>query len=270
MIEELKEGGNEQLDSYLSGLQPFSVNMIAAIRDYPDRCRVLVAHAGNSIAGSLVEFHSRYNRHIWYDPIIWISGQPEIAASLLLKRGSGNSIIISQSPLAFRPHTGIPEVNVFEEYLLVASLGALAWDEAPGNVIMRRMGADDVGDSLSISGINGAHSGGNSLEKERNFLQERICLGLYVEGNLVSRGAIMSTTREYASVGAFLTSENERKKGYGTRIVSGTMKEAANYSRNACLFVRSTNLKALSLYSKLGFSMREKVYFTDLGTGSIP
>ena len=107
-------------------------------------------------------------------------------------------------------------------------------------------------------------------EREENFLKERFCLGLYANGNLASRGAIMSITEDYASVGAFFTLKSLRNRGYGSIIVSEVIKQASVKSQNACLFVRSTNANAISLYSKLGFEIVGKAYFTDLGTGLTP
>ena len=269
-IQDFREQDLEDLNEYLVKLLPFSVNMIASARDHMERCRILMARERNSIVGVLVEFHSNYNRHIWLDPIIWITGNSRVASLLIKERGFLPAIVISQSNFSRGMPSEKHNIHVFEEYIMVAKLDHIPEDIKLIKGEIRRLGYKDIMDSLHISGFKPEDIDHDILSMEDRFLKERICLGMFADGRLVSRGTIMSTTEEYASVGAFLTANDARRMGYGSDIVLQTMRMASAYSRNACLFARTTNYNAISLYRKLGFEIKEKVYFTDMGTGSMP
>ena len=260
----------EEIIGHLMKKLPFTVNMHAAIRDYRERSRILVARRGNYILGVLVEFRTTYNRHVWLDPIVWITGTPEVASALLEMRGYEPSIVISECD--FSPNSGkfIPEMSVYQEFVMTASLENPVQSNGATHGNTRQLHAENARNSLSFSGYADDEIDPETLRREENFLNERICLGHYVDGELVSRGAIMSTTGEYATVGAFFTLESKRGQGYGTEIISEVMKMASLRSRKACLFVRSTNDKAISVYRKLGFEIHGTAFFTDLGTGSAP
>ena len=267
----------DALDSEISHIRahlvnclPFSINMIAAIRDHYDRCRVLVAGDVEDIAGVLVEFHSMYNGHIWYDPIIWITGSPDISSKLLHERGYGRSIVISQTDFSSQFPLKTRGMRVFEEFIMTVNTDMLPVSASNPNVEIRQLNTADVEGSLLFSGYDGENMDLKERKQEENFLKERICLGLYSNGQLVSRGAIMSVTEDYASVGAFFTLAGARKKGFGSSIVAEVSRKAATTSKYACLFVRSTNNEAISLYKKLGFKITGKAYFLDLGTGLSP
>lgn len=260
----------DDIMSYLKSKLPFSVNMAASIRDHRERCRVLVARQGNLIAGVLVEFHSTYSSHIWLDPIIWMTGNSEVSSILLRERGYGRSIIISQADFSSLIPTEIPAIRVFEEFFMSVRLEKFSGKEITPDVNVRRLEISDADDSLKLSGYNVELIDQITREKEENFLKERFCFGLYANGQLASRGAIMSITDDYASVGAFFTLKALRNRGYGSTIVSEVIKQASSKSQSACLLVRSTNDNAISLYSKFGFDVVGKAYFTDLGTGLMP
>ncbi len=255
---------------YLVNCLPFSINMIAAIRDHHDRCRVFVAGDVENIAGVLVEFHSMYNSHIWFDPIIWITGSPDVSSKLLHERGYDKSIVISQTDFSSLMPVENHEIRVFEEFIMTVDAGRLPESVNNPDVEIRQLDTADVDESLLFSGYSGEIMDLKERKQEENFLKERICLGLYSNGQLVSRGAIMSVTEDCASVGAFFTLEGARKKGYGSAIVTEVSKKASATSKYACLFVRSTNNEAISLYKKLGFEIAASAYFFDLGTGLSP
>ncbi len=269
-IHELNEGRLEETVKDLRKRLPFSVNMLSCLLDYKERCRVIEASEGKYTAGVLVEFNSTYNRHIWLDPIIWITGRPEVASSLIQKRGYEPSIIVSESNFSTDLPEPKPETKVYEEYILCANLDNIGVSSNRVNGVTRKLIAEDARDSLHLSGYRGDEINPETIRREENFLNERICLGHYAEGHLVSRGAIMSVTEDYATVGAFLTLEGMRNLGYGSTVVSEALKEASLHSRNACLFVRSSNKTAISIYKRLGLEICGKAYFTDLGTGSVP
>lgn len=267
----------EALDSEISHIMahlennlPFSINMIAAIRDYYDRCRVFFAGDLKKIAGVMVEFHSVYNNHIWFDPIVWITGSPHVSSKLLHERGYDKSIVISQTDFSSQLPVEYSRMRVFEEFIMTVDTDMLPVSANNPDVEIRQLKSADVDESLIFSGYSGEIIGLKERKREENFLKERICLGLYSNGQLVSRGAIMSVTEEYASVGAFFTSAGARKKGYGSTIVTEVSKKASATSKYACLFVRSTNNEAISLYRKLGFKIADRAYFLDLGTGLSP
>ena len=151
----VREALNQDFDeimSYLKSELPFSVNMIASIRDHCERCRVLVARQSKLIAGVLVEFHSTYNSHIWLDPIIWITGNSEVSSILLRERGFGRSIIISQAEFASLIPTEMPEVRVFEEFIMSVSLEKFSEKEITPDVNVRRLEIFEADESLKISG----------------------------------------------------------------------------------------------------------------------
>lgn len=269
-LEELIGSDLEELKEYLHMILPFSVNMMAAIRDYPMRCRIIVARRNKEITGSLVEFHSGYNGHIWFDPIRWVSGDAEVASILVRKSGIYPSINISESDFSSLIESKAISASVFEEFIMVNghACSNISINENSGRI--RQLTVDDAEDSLVFSGYGRSELMPLMVERERRFLRERTCLGLFLDGKLVSRGAIMSETAEFSSLGAFRTDESFRKQGFGSRIILATLRTAKSSSESSCLFVRTTNTPAINVYSKLGFGIRKKVFFTDMGTGLTP
>lgn len=270
LVEEYNASDVRELMEYFHKLLPFSVNMTAAVRDYPERCTVLVARGNNEIEGSLVEFNSGYNGHIWFNPIRWVSGNAEVASLLVKKAGFRPSITISESDFSFLFDPSDIPVSVFEEFIMTTGCGGSNPKFFQNDSQIRQMTVDDAVDSLVFSGYKNSELNSITLEREMRFLSERTCLGLFIHGKLVSRGSIMSTTPEFSSVGAFRTDESLRKQGFGSRIILSTLKKAQSVSQSTCLFVRSTNTSAINIYSKLGFEVKKSVFFTDIGTGLIP
>ena len=255
---------------YLANLLPFSVNMMAAIRDYPHRCRVFLAVDREYVAGVLVEFQSKYNSQIWFDPIIWITGNSDDSARLLQERGYEKAIVISQTDFSSQMQGKSRETRVHEEYTMTVDNRQLHERLEFQDTHVRRLESKDAEESLLLWGIQKENIDPFKKKHEENFIRERTCLGLFANGQLVSRGAVMSVTEEYASVGAFFTIAGARRKGYGSAIVGEVLRKASATSRFSCLFVRSSNNDAISLYRKLGFKITDKAYFIDMGTGLMP
>jgi len=103
--------------------------------------------------------------------------------------------------------------------------------------------------------------GGDRLEPdEESFLHrcaERIQRGqtwIWTEGKrLIAKAEVVTDTPEVNYLEAIWITDNERRKGYGSRFVSQLSNTLLEETESVCLLVREENLRARGLYNKVGY-----------------
>jgi ribosomal protein S18 acetylase RimI-like enzyme len=243
--------------------------MLHLIRNFKDRTEISVFYRNLEISSVLVKFHSEYNDHIWHDPIMWVAGNKRDSRSILDETDLENCILISQNKFEWGNYGKFKGIGNFHE--LIMGIENHNSDKSNNPAKVRQLNKDMAVESLHLSGIIDNENNFDFLvQREMKFISERICFGVVDADKLLSRGAIMSTTEKYSSVGAFFTSRDNRGKGFATLIIGKILEKASEYSKNSCLFVNSRNSAAISLYRKIGFEIIGEAYFTDFGTGLKP
>jgi len=220
----------------------------------------------DNIKACMLIFKSCYNDHIWHDPTIWIMGNNKYSGILMDKISNKKFVMMSLFNINEAVKIKFPEVKVFNENIMVRK------NENTGCIKdIRKLSESDVQQSLKLNGTIQENKDLQQLiENEKRFINERICLGKFIDNKLVARGAIMSITKEYSSVGGFYTLETERRKGYISEVINCVLTEAGKYSFNSCLFVRDNNDSAINVYKKLGFKPINNIWFYDINTGLSP
>ncbi len=213
-------------------------------------------------------FRSGYNRHIWNDPIVWVVGNEEDSKQLVLIIELRGSVLMSSFDISGFVTSKYPGARCFSENIMSRE-GKI---EGPAfKPQSRNLSKEYAAESLSLAnGVTGGNTDAELINREKRFLEEKKCFGIVQEGRIVSRGAIMSSVKEYSSVGAFFTDENYRGRGFASDMIGTVLAEASKVSDNTCLFVNGKNERAISVYSKLGFHTTGKACFCEIGTEVVP
>jgi GNAT superfamily N-acetyltransferase len=247
---------------------PFSVNIIGCLNDFDKRSIVYFITDKNDIKACLLIFKSSYNDHIWHDPTIWIIGNNVYSEILMDKISNKKFVMMSLFNINEVVKIKFPEVKVFNENIMARKNDNID-NGCRGDV--RILSESDAMQSLKLNGnIEQNKDLRQLIEDEKRFINERICFGKFIDNKLVARGAIMSITGGYSSIGGFYTLETERRKGYMSGVINCVLNEAGKYSSNSCLFVRDNNDGAISLYKKSGFKPVNRIWFYDVNTGLSP
>ena len=267
-ITDLKDAQIQNADEFLIKNLPFTVNMMDTIRRFPDRSDSYFLVEGNIIVAALTIFRSRYNTHIWNDPIIWVVGNAEESMQLVSLINLNKSILVSTNDLSGFIKNKYLKARSFSENIMVREKRP---EDSTFKYKSQLLSTKFAEESLALSlHTTKGEENAKLMEREQRFLLERKCYGIIRDGKVVSRGAVMSSVKEYSSVGAFFTEERYRGQGYASDVIRAVLSEASNVSENTCLFVNEKNERAHSVYNKLGFSILEKVYFCEIGTGVTP
>lgn len=267
-IADLKYAQIQNANEFLIKNLPFTVNMMDTIRRFPDRSDSYFLVEGSNVVAAMTVFRSRYNTHIWNDPMIWVVGNAEESMQLVSLINLNKSVIVSTNDLSGFIKNKYLKARTFSEHIMVREKRPedSTW-EYKSQLLSRKYAEESLTLSLHTTKNEG---NANLVEREQIFLMERKCYGIISEGKVISRGAVMSSVKEYSSVGAFFTNERYRGQGYASDVIRAVLSEASNVSDNTCLFVNEKNERAHSLYNKLGFSKLENVYFCEIGTGVTP
>ena len=243
--------------------------MLYLLRYFQDRTEISKIYKNSEISSALIKFHSEYNDHIWHYPIVWIAGNMGDLNNLFTEIDLEGCILISPFKIDPKENQEFQHKSSFAEFIM----GIKNRYTGDRNILTNvdHLTEDMAQKSLQLSGYMGTERNyGLMVQREKKFIRERDCYGVMNANDLVSRGAIMSKTDQYSSIGAFFTREDQRGKGFATMIINKMLDEAAKYSSNSCLFVNSENSSAISLYSRIGFKIIGEAYFTDFGTGLKP
>lgn len=253
---------------------PYSTNAIHSVLTYPQKTVIYQnATENNSEIITSVAYNSGYNPHIWYSPIIWLSiggvekNEKLIAATLEYLADKFTSFI-SMVPKSITLGKLEERFKFYKENLMIRRNSQPPL-HSPYTV--RRLDSKDAMESLRLSsGIEPNDVRLDPVGAEKLFLKERETYGIFMEGKLVCRGSIMASSGSYYSVGGFVTDQEYRGMGLGTRIVDFICREVELRGGFPFLTVRSDNDIAIKLYKKLGFETLQEITFIDYNTGVVP
>jgi ribosomal protein S18 acetylase RimI-like enzyme len=94
-----------------------------------------------------------------------------------------------------------------------------------------------------------------TIEEARAKLAKRVYYGVFVDGKLVSAGAVCARLPELGLICDVYTREEYRRRGYATAITSATTRRVVSSGAMACLCVEEVNEGAVRIYRKLGYSI---------------
>jgi ribosomal protein S18 acetylase RimI-like enzyme len=100
-----------------------------------------------------------------------------------------------------------------------------------------------------------AKSGGEelSVEEAREKLTKRTYFGVFVNGKLVSAGAVCAKLPEACLVCDIYTRSEYRRRGYATAVTSAITRRIVSSGAVAFLCVEKDNVEAIRVYEKLGY-----------------
>ncbi len=257
--------------SFLGKYMPYSVNAIGSVVRHPDRTRVVVSEQNGQTEGVGVIFNSRYNPHIWHDPVVWLLGSNQSHTELLgeLTGIAGGSYVVHM-PGGMKMSSLIADSSdmLYEEILMGVSVDTFR-QRNPSETEPIRMGSEFASEVFTL--LTESHDiSVEEMEKESRFLRERVGIGVLHGDRLVSFGAIMSVENGASTIGAIKTESSYRRRGLSASTVSSLVIEALKDSELVTLFVRADNEPAISLYRSLGFTEMGRTMFVDHGTGLKP
>lgn len=120
----------------------------------------------------------------------------------------------------------------------------------------------EFGSSFNVPKVN--------LRRIRESLKERVVFGAFSDDSLVSIASLVAWLPRVSVVMGVETKDRFRRRGFGTSVVSDSIKEGMARSGSCTLFVRSDNHEAIRLYRRLGFRKIGDELWIDRGTGIVP
>ena len=94
-----------------------------------------------------------------------------------------------------------------------------------------------------------------TIEEARTKLAKRVYYGVFVDGMLVSAGAVCARLPELGLICDVYTREEYRRRGYATAVTSATTRRIVSSGAIAFLCVEEGNEEAVRIYRKLGYSI---------------
>jgi ribosomal protein S18 acetylase RimI-like enzyme len=85
--------------------------------------------------------------------------------------------------------------------------------------------------------------------------------GIFEEGKLVAMSGERLHLKDHTEISAVCTHPNALGKGYGSILVSLIAEKIIKEHKTPILHVRSDNERAITMYERLGFSIRSDIYF---------
>lgn len=252
---------------FLNDYFPLIENAFHSYSNFKNRVNIIKAYNLNNISFLFI-YNSNYNPHIWYSPIIWAFGNPDLISksiNYIMKKNiiKNQFIALTYSKEKIK---GITHIKTYNEDLLI--LKKLSINKINDKYKIIKLKPEDANESLHLS--NAEHFNNNSLNAEKLFIEERETYGIFDNNKLVCRGSIMSRGNNYAAIGGFITDVSYRGNAFATSLIYYISSKLISLNYIPFLTVRTDNLPAQNLYRKLGFEFRDNVTFYDYNTGLRP
>jgi len=94
-----------------------------------------------------------------------------------------------------------------------------------------------------------------TIDEAREKLAKRTYYGVFVDGKLVSAGAVCARLPELGLICDVYTREEYRRRGYATAVTSAATRRVVSSGATAFLCVEEGNEEAVRIYRKLGYSI---------------
>jgi ribosomal protein S18 acetylase RimI-like enzyme len=98
----------------------------------------------------------------------------------------------------------------------------------------------------------------------RRTIELGIFFGIFDSGRLLAMAGQRMHLPEFVEVSAVCTHPDARGRGYARTLMIEVMKDIRQRGKTPFLHVRSSNLRAISVYEGLGFTLRRKVHLAVL------
>ena len=102
------------------------------------------------------------------------------------------------------------------------------------------------------------------------LVNQAITFGLFNGKEVLSVASALVHLPEVWVLGAVVTRENMRNRGYATRVLRHFMSIAYGKTKNVVLWVRSDNEPAIHIYKKFGFEKIDEECWVNIGISIIP
>jgi len=94
-----------------------------------------------------------------------------------------------------------------------------------------------------------------TIDEAREKLAKRTYYGVFVDGKLVSAGAVCARLPELGLICDVYTREEYRRRGYATAVTSAATRRVVSSGATAFLCVEEGNEEAIRVYRKIGYSI---------------
>jgi uncharacterized protein len=106
------------------------------------------------------------------------------------------------------------------------------------------------------------------LANLKKTLKKEIVYMAVLDGKIVAKAGTNARGFSYDQIGGVYTVKEERRKGAGQILIAALLDNIFERKMKAALFVKKSNIGALTLYKKLGFSLKDNFliayYFNDI------
>lgn len=92
--------------------------------------------------------------------------------------------------------------------------------------------------------------------------------GIYKNDKLIAAAGERMKMKEFTEVSAIVTHPDHTRKGYAKQLIKTTTDQIFSENKTPYLHVTESNIGAINLYKKLGFSIRRKMSFWNLKTNN--
>lgn len=251
---------------------PFSVNAIDCINRFPERTEAVTFRKEGKEIGISICFHSGYNSHVWFDPVVWTILDDELDYEVLnfLQNKLGNKFVAHVYGNKVE-NTSFEDRGEWKRYTeLIMSVEENKFDRSFGEQYrVLPLSAREVREIFAFLS-DGANPTLDQEKREERFLLERNVYAVKLNDRIVSAGAIISSSNGVTSIGAIKTDVKQRRKGLARYLISQLLKDVFQNQNEVILFVRNNNYPAIELYRSLGFREVGKSTFLDHGANVSP
>ena len=98
----------------------------------------------------------------------------------------------------------------------------------------------------------------------RRTIELGIFFGIFDSGRLLAMAGQRLHLPQFVEVSAVCTHPDARGRGYARTLMIQVMEDIRQRGKTPFLHVRSSNLRAISVYESLGFTLQRKVHFAAL------
>lgn len=199
-------------------------------------------------------------------PVFWITGNLNGSQLLLDELNEDKFVLLCENNIEQGIRQKFDQVKIYREHVMHLNLESFN-DYGYKNV--KKLTVKDAGE-LATSLNNGNPPDRKQIQDAEEQVESFDSYGLFNGERMISRGRFDIKSEYGWAIGKVYTEDECRGRGYATSLLSSMIQNAAQYSEDFALFVRSDNDPAIRCYEKLGFEKCYNRLFIDLNTGQKP